>query len=91
MKVDKWYKIAQNQFIHADYVRLEDAGTAATATQQATTTVDGLNVRTDAGTQFASVRKLALGTTVTLLESRDGWYRIGNHEWVIGRYLSVVK
>ena len=47
-----------------------------------TVTIEGLNVRTGAGTNSPSVRKLSKGEEVTLYELKDSWYRISNTEWI---------
>ena len=50
-------------------------------------TVDGLNVRSGAGTSFAPIRKLAINAHVTIFEKSGDWYRIGNKEWVFAKYI----
>jgi subtilisin family serine protease/uncharacterized protein YraI len=51
--------------------------------------IEGLNVRTGAGTTFAPIRKLSLGAKVTILETNGLWYRIGANEWVFTKYVQV--
>ncbi len=58
---------------------------------KATVTLNNLNVRSGPGVNNASVRKLALGTTVTILEEKNGWVRISNNEWISKQYIKIIK
>lgn len=46
-----------------------------------------LNVRSGAGISNSIVKTLKYGTKVTVYETKDGWSRIGNKEWVSNKYL----
>lgn len=48
-----------------------------------------LNVRRGPGTGYAYVRSLYNGNQVTIYETSNGWYRIGDREWVIDDYVTV--
>lgn len=48
-----------------------------------------LNVRRGPGTGYSYVRSLYNGAKVTIYETQNGWYRIGNREWVIDDYIRV--
>ena len=48
-----------------------------------------LNVRRGPGTGYSYVRSLYNGAKVTIYEIQNGWYRIGNREWVIDDYIRV--
>jgi len=56
-----------------------------------TITINNLNVRTGPGVSNLAVRKLALGTTVSMYEIKDGWVRISDTEWVSISYVKKVK
>ncbi len=51
--------------------------------------VNGLNVRTGAGTGFPPIRKLAIHAQVTVFERSGDWLRIGTNEWVFAKYIQV--
>lgn len=59
------------------------------ATKRGVVTVDGLNVRSGAGTSFAPIRKLAMNANVTIFEKSGDWYRIGSKEWVFAKYIAL--
>lgn len=60
-------------------------------TAKGTIVINSLNVRTGPGTSNPAVRKLALGTTVTIFEEKNGWMRISDTEWVMSQYVKKVK
>jgi len=52
----------------------------------------GLNVRTGPGVGNSRIGALTVGARVTVLEERDGWYRIsfnGQEGWVSGEYITL--
>jgi uncharacterized protein (TIGR02594 family) len=58
-----------------------DSGTVSTAS---------LNVRTGAGTTFPMAgAALTSGAKVKVYEKKDGWLRIGNGQWVSGKYVEL--
>ena len=50
----------------------------------------GLNVRKGPGTNYAKVGALANRARVTVLETKNGWGRIGNGKWVSLSYIKKV-
>lgn len=52
-----------------------------------------LNMRKGASTKYAVVQKLKKGETVTILESKSGWYKVkssnGKTGWVSSKYIKV--
>lgn len=56
-----------------------------------TVTIAGLNVRSGPSTKDKILRKLPLGTTVTIYETKNGWTRIYNGEWVMSQYVKKVR
>lgn len=49
----------------------------------------GLNVRSGPSTDYPRVGGISKGSTVTIYEEQNGWYRIGNGQWVTAQYVSV--
>ncbi|MBK8555467.1 MAG: SH3 domain-containing protein [Lewinellaceae bacterium] len=50
-----------------------------------------LNVRSGPGVGNGQVAQLKYGNVVDILESStDGWYRIAQGQWVIGKYIQIV-
>jgi hypothetical protein len=56
---------------------------AATIVARGTITTEGTNVRKGPSTKNAIVKKMPKGKAVQAFEEKDGWYRIGDGEWVI--------
>ena len=55
-------------------------------------TASSLNVRAGAGTSYDKVAKLTKGTAVTVLDEKDGWYKIESGSvtgWVSAEYISL--
>ncbi|MDF2613997.1 MAG: family 10 glycosylhydrolase [Clostridia bacterium] len=56
-------------------------------------TVNPLNIRSGAGTQYAVITKAVKGTQVTILSSKTGWYNIklptGQTGWASAAYISA--
>ena len=50
-----------------------------------------LNVRSGAGTSYPVVKQLSNQTTVTIYETKNGWYRIGDNQWVCADYVLIGK
>jgi len=51
------------------------------------TTTANLNVRKGPGTNYAKVDLLKNGTTVSILEQRGNWFKIGENRWVSASYI----
>lgn len=49
----------------------------------------GLNVRSGPSTGYGRVGGLSKGATVTIYEEQNGWYRIGDGQWVCSDYVSI--
>lgn len=43
---------------------------------------DGINVRSGAGLEHGVVRKASKGDRYKVLAVKDGWYKVGNEEWI---------
>lgn len=71
------------QFVDAIYTRPSAANLYRVNVSQ-------LNVRAGAGTQYAVLKKLELGTIVTRLSTSGIWYQIGENEYVHSDYLVKV-
>jgi rhodanese-related sulfurtransferase len=44
---------------------------------------DGINVRSGPGTKYAIVTKLSKNTPIVVLAEKNGWYRIGEGQWIL--------
>lgn len=56
-----------------------------------TVTIADLNVRSGPSTKDKILRKLPLGATVTIYETKNGWTRIYTGEWVMSQYVRTVR
>ncbi|WP_299452078.1 D-Ala-D-Ala carboxypeptidase family metallohydrolase [uncultured Microscilla sp.] len=55
-------------------------------------TASSLNVRKGAGANFGkNGQAIKNGSQITILETKNGWHRIGDHRWVSAKYVSLVK
>ncbi len=77
-----WFRIAVGEWISAKYVKK-----LVVFPYSASVSIDELNVRSGAGTNFPAVRRLPIGTTVNVLEEKNGWARISLDEWVSAKYI----
>jgi subtilisin family serine protease len=80
-----WYRIGNGMYVHKDYIRL-------TATQLRTGRVTSatLNVRNGPSTANTRLRQLKLNDKIVVQEATpDGWFRIGQGEWVFGYYIRL--
>lgn len=92
-KVSNFWRIAAGQFVSADYVQplQAAAGGAPSTTKKGRVSNTFLNVRSGPGTGFAKVGELKQGQVVNILQTTsDGWYRVGEGQWVLGKYVQVV-
>ena len=48
-----------------------------------------LNVRSGPSTNNSVVGSLSNGTQVTIYEENNGWYRIGDNQWVSAQYIAI--
>ncbi len=60
----------------------------AIAIKRGTSSDTGINVRSGPATKNTIVKKLKKGELVRILEEKNGWYRIGDKQWVLG---SLIK
>jgi uncharacterized protein YgiM (DUF1202 family) len=77
-----WYRIGVGEWVLGKYVKK-----VVTYPYSGVVTINQLNVRSGAGTTFAPVRKLPLNASVSVLEEKNGWLRIGDKEWVSATYI----
>ena len=67
--------------------------TSSSSFQVRVTPSDGLNVRTGPGTGYDRIGGLTQGTVVTVIDEKDGWYKIeyeGSTGWVCAEYTEKV-
>lgn len=63
---------------------------AMTILARGTVPGSSLNVRGGAGTKFKIVTKLSRGALVQVYEEKNGWYRIGANQWVLGSLIKKI-
>lgn len=93
-----WARIGDGEWVYTQYledptntnssVTSSDTSGGSTTSGAYTTKVTakiGLNIRTGAGTNYKKVGAYANGSTVTILETKNGWGRT-NKGWVYLRY-----
>ena len=84
-----WYKIKlpsdAKSYVSQDFVMPVNAQTGVIKSER-------VNIRAGAGANFTVLGQLKKGTTVTILEKLDGWYRIeaveGTWGWISQQYLT---
>lgn len=81
-----WARIGNGQWVSAQYLSSTN-NTNSYPTKYVTPNI-GLNVRSGAGTGYRVIRALPKGTKVTVYETKNGWSRIGNGEWVSSAYIA---
>jgi uncharacterized protein YgiM (DUF1202 family) len=60
------------------------------ASSKASVTADVLIVRNGPGKNYKKISELSKGKVVTVLEKKNGWYRVAKNEWVMGKFLKTV-
>ena len=101
-KNGKWTKIKYNNkegYSSSEYLKeisssTEGSTSGATTTQSiGTVTASTLNIRSGASTSSSIVTRAKKGEKVTILESKNGWYRVklsnGKIGWGSGQYITV--
>jgi uncharacterized protein YraI len=84
-RLSGWWRISATEYVSADYIGV------ISATRQGKVIAATLNVRSGPSVGSAKVGQLSIGNIVNVLEtSRDGWHRIGNGRWVLGKYIQLV-
>ncbi len=85
----RWYKVRlpleAKSYISQEYAQMLNADTALILKNR-------VNIRAGAGTQFTILGQLNKGTTVKVLETLEGWYRIepveGTYGWIADQFLT---
>ncbi len=80
-----WYNIGVNQWVYAPLVIITELKKAKVTAPQF------LNVRTGPGTENPIVKKLPSEAIVSVFENKNGWYRVGEDEWVYGVFLEILE
>lgn len=84
-KTSGWWRIGTKRYVSADYIQI------LPATRTAKVINSFLNVRSGPGVGNAKVGELKLGDVVSVLETTaDGWFRIGDKRWVLGKYVQLI-
>ncbi|MDC7724469.1 SH3 domain-containing protein [Priestia megaterium] len=97
-----WYRITSGKYsgwVSSSYIKVIQAPSNNTSkpvtvntTVKTGTTTSNLNVRQTASTSAKKVTTLTKGTTVTINETKNGWYRITSGKysgWVSSSYIKV--
>ncbi|MFN4253560.1 MAG: S8 family serine peptidase [Saprospiraceae bacterium] len=84
-KTGGWWRIGTKRFVSADYIQI------LPTTRTAKVINSFLNVRSGPGVGNPKVGELKLGDVVSVLETTaDGWFRIGEKRWVLGKYTQLI-
>ncbi|MGE1115281.1 SH3 domain-containing protein [Priestia megaterium] len=80
-KSGSWYKINYNGrtgYVSSDYVQAQASGTATPPAESTTYTVTAstLNVRSGAGTNYASIGSVTKGQKLSVVSKSGSWYKI---------------
>ena len=82
-RIGNWWRIGSEAFVSADHIQ-----PLGSPPRKARVVSKTLRVRAAPSVAARQLATLRLGDTVEVLEtSPDGWMRIGNGRWVLGKYL----
>ena len=73
-ELDGWYQISSGDltgYVSAQYISLDGA-----VPQEGLVLTSVLNVRSGAGTSYSRIGTVRMGSTVTILDTVDGWYKV---------------
>ena len=79
---NRWYKIANNQWISSAYTAL------SSTIKTVQVTASSLNVRTGPSSSFPIVRSLPINSIINIYEESNNWYKVGYDQWVSKSYTS---
>ncbi len=88
-----WYQVAHSGktgYVSGDYLTVQN--TAEGISTYGKVTGSSVNVRSDAGTDFAKVTAVKKGATVSVVGFKNGWYQIevsGNTGWIRSDYVDL--
>ncbi len=83
-KVGNWAQIAPGKYVSLDFLQL------IPPPQMGKVVSDTLNVRKGASVFYGVVRKLKKDDTITILERKGDWLRIGEGEFVMQKYVVLM-
>ena len=102
-----WYKVKSSKgktgWVSSKYIKVSVLTSTATNALPDTNIItskigtvnsnSALNMRKGAGTKYAVIQKLKKGETVTILDSKSGWYKVksskGKTGWVSSKYIKI--
>ena len=88
--VDGWSRIGNDMYVCSEYLSSSpQSGSQSSARTGVVNANSGLNVRSGPSTGYGRVGGLPNGTTVTIYGEQNGWYKIGNGQWVCGDYIAI--
>lgn len=79
-----WYRIASNEWVSVQYIQK-----LKSYPYEAEVTLDGVNVRSGAGTNFSILKKLVLKQRIEVVEEKGDWVRIAEGEWISKKYIKI--
>ena len=82
-----WSRIGNGQWVSSQYLT-SNASQQVTYPTKYVTANGGLNVRAGAGIGYRKIKALPKGAKVTVYETKNGWSRIGNGQWVSSTYIA---
>jgi hypothetical protein len=87
-----WWRIGDNRYVCGDYVQvMTEAPSGETSLRTGQVVSATLNVRSGPSTANSIASVLQKGDTVTIYEtSADGWHRIGDNQWVLGKFVQEI-
>lgn len=102
-KLSGWYKISVNGtsgYVSSQYISLGNENESNNNNSNnnqlngkgGTVTVDSLNLRSGAGTNYNILKKLSKGSKVTIIETLNGWYKVnanGTSGYVSSEYVHL--
>lgn len=83
--VGVWCKIGEGRYINGKYLKILREAKSGMVTARR------LNVRAEASSSGSILRTIKAREVVPILETANGWYRIGDFEWVSAQYIKVLK
>lgn len=89
--LDGWYQVTAGDltgYVSAQYISLDGA-----AAREGLVLASSLNVRSGAGTSCSRIGSVRMGSTVTILDEANGWYKISSGSltgYVSGEYIAVL-
>lgn len=79
-----WCKIGNGRYVNGTYLKI------LRKAKRGIVTASKLNVRADHNTDSSILEQLTARTEVDILETVEGWYRIGDFKWVSAKHVRII-